>query len=250
MALKFQKLLTCNDKSAVDGDSFLYKIRRNTRPCKNPYPSGNQQHFHSEMPGKVVEFLSMPALNTLMEQPNRLKANGYRDFCFMKLMYDTAARCRELVNAKIGDLDLRKSYTAICLTGKGNKMRVVPISPSMSTLLKEYMDTVHPIEQRQNSDYLFFTTLHGRRTRMSTDAVSLFMKSMANLQTIFVLKFPSGYIPTNSDTPEPCTCIVPVCRSFFSRSFLDTPMSTQLVSMHGQIRRQSVRQSKNLWKFE
>ena len=78
-----------------------------------------------KMPGKVVEFLSMPALNTLMEQPNRLKANGYRDFCFMKLMYDTAARCRELVNAKIGDLDLRKSYTAICLTGKGNKMRVV-----------------------------------------------------------------------------------------------------------------------------
>lgn len=203
-----------------------------------------------KMPGKVVEFLSMPALNTLMEQPNRLKANGYRDFCFMKLMYDTAARCRELVNAKIGDLDLRKSYTAICLTGKGNKMRVVPISPSMSALLKEYMDTVHPIEQRQNSDYLFFTTLHGRRTRMSTDTVSLFMKSMANLQTIFVLKFPNGYILTNSDTPEPCTCIVPVCRSFFSRSFLDTPMSTRLVSMHGQIRRQSVRQSKNLWKFE
>lgn len=33
---------------------------------------------------------------------------------------------------------------------KGNKMRVVPISPSMSALLKEYMDTVHPIEQRQN----------------------------------------------------------------------------------------------------
>ena len=92
-----------------------------------------------KMPGKVVEFLSMPALNTLMEQPNRLKANGHRDFCFMKLMYDTAARCRELVNAKIGDLDLRKSYTAICLTGKGNKMRVVPISPIMSTLLKEYM---------------------------------------------------------------------------------------------------------------
>ena len=61
-----------------------------------------------KMPGKVVEFLSIPALNTLMEQPNRLKANGYRDFCFMKLMYDTAARCRELVNAKIGDLDLRK----------------------------------------------------------------------------------------------------------------------------------------------
>ena len=148
----------------------------------------------------------------------------------MKLMYDTAARCRELVNVKIGDLDLRKSYPAICLTGKGNKMRVVPISPSMSTLLKEYMDTVHPIEQRQNSDYLFFTTLHGRRTRMSTDAVSLFMKKYGELANHICLKFPNGYILTNSDTPEPCTCIVPVCRSFFSRSFSDTPMSTRLVS--------------------
>ena len=96
----------------------------------------------------------------------------------MKLMYDTAARCRELVNAKIGDLDLRKSYTAICLTGKGKQNARGTDFPSMSTLLKEYMDTVHPIEQRQNSDYLFFTTLHGRRTRMSTDAVSLFMKKV------------------------------------------------------------------------
>ena len=148
-----------------------------------------------KMPGKVVEFLSMPALNTLMEQPNRLKANGYRDFCFMKLMYDTAARCLELVNAKIGDLDLRKSYTAICLTGKGNKMRVVPISPSMSTLLKEYMDTVHPIEQRQNSDYLFFTTLHGRRTRMSTDAVSLFMKKYGELANHICSEVPKRVHP-------------------------------------------------------
>lgn len=33
-----------------------------------------------KMPGKVVEFLSMPALNTLMEQPNRLKAKAAHFF--------------------------------------------------------------------------------------------------------------------------------------------------------------------------
>lgn len=126
--------------------------------------------------GKVVEFLTIPALETLLAQPNCLKANGYRDFCFMKLMYDTAARCQELVNAKVGDMNIRKSYAAICLTGKGNKMRTVPISPSVSDLLKEYLERVHPIEQRQGNDYLFFTTLHGHKSRMSTDAVSLFMK--------------------------------------------------------------------------
>ena len=41
------------------------------------------------------------------------------------------------------------------------------------SLLKEYVDTVHPIEQRQNRDYLFFTTLHDRRTRMLTRFVSM-----------------------------------------------------------------------------
>lgn len=129
-----------------------------------------------KVPGKVVEFLTAPALDALFEQPNRLKANGYRDYCFIKLMYDTGARCQELVDAKVGDLNLRKNCASICLVGKGSKVRTVPISPSICELLKEYLDTVHPIEQRQSEDYLFFTTLHGRRSRMSTDTVSLFMK--------------------------------------------------------------------------
>ena len=91
-------------------------------------------------PGKVVEFLTAPALETLFEQPNRFKTNGYRDFCFMRLMYDTAARCQELVDAKIHDLSIRKTHATICLTGKGNKLRIVPISPSVVELLKTYLD--------------------------------------------------------------------------------------------------------------
>lgn len=131
--------------------------------------------------GKVVEFLTAPALEALFAQPNVLKANGYRDFCFMKLMYDTAARCQELVNVRIGDLDLHRSHATVCFTGKGGKMRVVPISLTMENLLKEYLTSVHPVDQRQDSDYLFFTTLHGRRSKMSTDAVSLFMKKYGEL---------------------------------------------------------------------
>ena len=132
-------------------------------------------------PGKVVEFLTAPALETLFEQPNRFKTNGYRDFCFMRLMYDTAARCQELVDAKIHDLSIRKTHATICLTGKGNKLRIVPISPSVVELLKTYLDKAHPTEQRQSDDYLFFTTHHGRKSRMSTDAVNLFMKKYGEM---------------------------------------------------------------------
>ena len=115
-------------------------------------------------------------MNSVGEQ-----AYGYRDFCFMRLMYDTAARCQELVDAKIHDLSIRRTHATICLTGKGNKLRIVPISPSVVELLKTYLDKAHPTEQRQSDDYLFFTTHHGRKSRMSTDAVNLFMKKYGEM---------------------------------------------------------------------
>ena len=116
-----------------------------------------------------------------LEQPNRFKTNGCRDFCFMRLMYDTAARCQELVDVKIHDLSIQNSHATICLTGKGNKMRIVPISPSVVELLKTYLDKVHPTEQRKSDDYLFFTIHHARKSRMSTDAVNLFMKKYGEM---------------------------------------------------------------------
>lgn len=126
--------------------------------------------------GKVVEFLSVSALTALMEQPDLNKKNGFRDYCFMKLMYDTAARCQELVDVRIGDLSIRGANPAIYLTGKGRKMRIVPLSADIVDLLKRYMDAMHPALSRKDSDYLFYTTIHGTRGKMSTDTVSLFMK--------------------------------------------------------------------------
>lgn len=77
------------------------------------------------------------------------------------------------MDAKIHDLIIRKTHATICLAGKGNKLRIVPISPSVVELLKTYLDKAHPTEQRQSDDYLFFTTHHGRKNRMSSDAVNL-----------------------------------------------------------------------------
>lgn len=188
-------------------------------------------------PGTVVEFLTVPALETLFEQPNRFKTNGYRDFCFMRLMYDTAARCQELVDAKIHDLIIRKTHATICLAGKGNKLRIVPISPSVVELLKTYLDKAHPTEQRQSDDYLFFTTHHGCKNRMSTDAVNLFMKNMVKRQGGLALKYRNEYIHTNLGIPVPCICIVPVCLLSFSLSFWAMPTSTLPESMHGPILR-------------
>lgn len=71
---------------------------------------------------------------------------------------------------------ISRDKLAMCALGLDGKLRIVPISPSVVELLKTYLDKAHPTEQRQSDDYLFFTTHHGCKNRMSTDAVNLFMK--------------------------------------------------------------------------
>lgn len=188
-------------------------------------------------PGKVVEFLTAPALETLFEQPNRFKTNGYRDFCFMRLMYDTAARCQELVDAKIHDLSIRKTHATICLTGKGNKLRIVPISPSVVELLKTYLDKAHPTEQRQSDDYLFFTTHHGRKSRMSTDAVNLFMKKYGEMARRACPEVPERVHPHQLRHSRAMHLYRAGMPLVLLSEFLGHATSTQPGSMHGPILR-------------
>ena len=55
---------------------------------------------------RIVEFLTEPALTALLQQPDPSKQKDLRNLVFMILMYDTAARCSELLNMKVCDLRL------------------------------------------------------------------------------------------------------------------------------------------------
>lgn len=71
--------------------------------------------------GKVVEYLSEHTLESLLKQPNPAKRTELRNLFFMVLMYDTAARCGELLSMKVRDLRLKVQYPVAYLHGKGNK---------------------------------------------------------------------------------------------------------------------------------
>ena len=103
--------------------------------------------------------------------------------------HDQYAHCMELLEAlEIGDavkadcqVQEINSFYSVLKRMEMLKLRIVPISPSVVELLKTYLDKAHPTEQRQSDDYLFFTTHHGRKSRMSTDAVNLFMKKYGEM---------------------------------------------------------------------
>ena len=125
---------------------------------------------------RMVEFLSEQALKILLEQPDVTKLNGLRDRFFMTLMYDTGARCSELLDIKICDLKINTAHPVAYLRGKGGKVRTVPIMPKTVEHCKYYMRTFHANTELASNDYLFYTTIHNNRNRMSPDAVARFVK--------------------------------------------------------------------------
>ena len=94
----------------------------------------------------------------------------------MIFMYDTGARIQEVLDLKLKDLHLNDSVPCVYLTGKGEKMRIVPLLKKTVNHLELYMKHYHPVENRKSDDLLFRTTIKGKTGKMSADNVASFLK--------------------------------------------------------------------------
>ena len=146
-------------------------------------------------PVKIVDFLSEDALKALLAQPDRNKPIGVRDSFFMSLMYDTAARCQEMLDLRLKDFEFDNREPFVYLTGKGNKMRTVPLMDKTVEHFRFYVDMFHPLDTRQNGDLLFFTTIHGRKNQMSPDTVASFMKKYGEAARLVCQRVPEKVHP-------------------------------------------------------
>ena len=126
-----------------------------------------------------VEYMSENALKVLLEQPDATTRRGKRDRFFMILLYDTGARIQEILDLKLGDIHLNNQTPCIYLTGKGNKMRTVPLMDKTIAHLQAYQKTFHPDGNLKNDSDLFYTQIKGQIGRMSADNVSCFLKRYA-----------------------------------------------------------------------
>jgi len=131
-------------------------------------------------PKTMPVFLSENSLKALLEQPNVAKSNGFRDRFFMVLMYDTAARCSELLDMKVCDLKLNSTHPIAYLRGKGNKVRLVPLMPKTVEYCHQYLKKFHPNTDGTSGEHLFYTTIHEAKNRMTAATVGAFMKIYGN----------------------------------------------------------------------
>lgn len=95
---------------------------------------------------------------------NPSEPSGLRDLAMIELLYATGIRVSELVNLKLGDVDLDLGY--IRVTGKGSKERIVPVGEYARKRVKEYLDIARPeLSGKKLSEHLFITRLGKKFTR-------------------------------------------------------------------------------------
>jgi integrase/recombinase XerD len=123
---------------------------------------------------KTVDFMTEDALKAVLAQPDTGTRAGIRDLFFMILMYDTAARNREILDLKVKDFDADSKTPCVHLTGKGNKKRIVPVMAKTVEHFRNYISLYHPGDSAER--YLFYIVRHGVLQPMSDDNVSRFMK--------------------------------------------------------------------------
>lgn len=93
------------------------------------------------------------------------KAETPRNHAIIETLYGSGLRVSELCTLKVQQVWLDEGYMVV--TGKGEKQRVVPISPVSSDLIREYLEirNAGPIK-REGSDILFLNRRGAPLTRV------------------------------------------------------------------------------------
>lgn len=141
----------------------------------------------------VKEVMSEEAITSLLSQPSNTKI-GLRDRTIMILLYDSAIRLNELLELRLGSLNLQSSSPYIRVLGKNNKERIVPVTYKTIQHLQNYLLIYHQ-DDRERSSYLFYTTIKGKTGKMSSSNVERLIKKYACMAKKTCSKIPDKVYP-------------------------------------------------------
>lgn len=125
---------TLNRKISSLKSFFKYQIQQGNL-AKSPMETVISPKVNKRLPAFVAEN-DMEQLLTNLAFAEGWK--GYTEKMVIQLFYATGMRLSELINCKENHLDISKRI--IKVLGKGNKERILPISPELAQALKRYIE--------------------------------------------------------------------------------------------------------------
>ena len=94
--------------------------------------------------------LGTDEMKQLLSAPDMRTCMGYRDRVIIEILYDTAVRRSEMAGLCVADADTGSGY--IRVRGKGDKERVVPVSPRVCELIRNYTLHIRPLLLKEGKD--------------------------------------------------------------------------------------------------
>lgn len=119
---------------------------------------------------KIPEILSLDEVERLIDAPDVTTPEGHRDKTMLEVLYDTGLRVSELVYLNMREVDLAQS--ALRVTGKGQKQRIIPFGEYAQEALEEYLDVTRDqllarVGGAKTSSFVFVTRRGSAMTRQA-----------------------------------------------------------------------------------
>ena len=125
---------------------------------------------------KTPSYLQDIEIKMLLAEPDVYTKEGLRDLAILALLYDTGTRISELINLCIGDITINNIAT-VRVIGKGNKMRLVPISPETANIVTAYLKS-NKIDSNNAEQPLFMNRSMNKLTR---PGITYILKKYVNI---------------------------------------------------------------------
>lgn len=117
----------------------------------------------AKAPKSELNYVSVEGVKLLLSIPNTAVLQGRRELAILSLLYDSGARVDEIVNLCVKDIRLINP-ASVRLTGKGRKVRSVPILKGNVDILSAYLKD-HRTTLMNKDNILFFNRSGQKLTR-------------------------------------------------------------------------------------
>lgn len=113
------------------------------------------------IPKHLPEVLTLEEVDRILVAIDLELPEGQRDHCMIELLYSCGLRVSEVCSLRLSDLFLDEGF--IRVIGKGDKQRIVPISPRASQELEWWFDVRRGINVKpEDEDVVFVSARRGR----------------------------------------------------------------------------------------
>jgi site-specific recombinase XerD len=127
---------------------------------------------------KPILYLQPTATSAILAAYDSKTSKHRRNRMLLILLYDTGARVQELSDLNLTSLHMAAKNPYVTLVGKGRKSRNVPLMAKTVQHLNAYLNEFHPSNAEAP---LFYSMMDGMPHRLSTDSISLVLKTAAEV---------------------------------------------------------------------